>query len=303
MLDLVIIGGGPAGLSAAIYAKRAMLEVLVIEKQGFGGGQIITSDEVDNYPGFSQVSGFDLAMAFCEHAQKLGIEIQSGTVERIEDKGEYKELFLVDGTVVETEYVLIATGAKHKQLGVKGEEKFSNSGISYCATCDGNFYKDREVAVVGGGDTALGEALYLSNICKKVHLIHRRDSFRASNAAQDAVRKKENIQLHLSFQVTEILGGEKVEKICIENTESKEKQEIPVSGIFVAIGMQPVTDFVKDFVELDKNGYIIAGEDGQTSRNGIYVAGDVRTKALRQIVTAVSDGANVINSLEIRNKK
>ena len=303
MLDLVIIGGGPAGLSAAIYAKRAMLEVLVIEKQGFGGGQIITTDEVDNYPGLPQISGFDLAMAFCEHAGKLGVEIQSGTVEKIREKEDYKEIVLSDGSIIETSNVLIATGAKHKHLGVKGEEKFSNSGISYCATCDGNFYKDMEVAVVGGGDTALGEALYLSNLCKKVHLIHRRDSFRTSNAAQDEVRKKENIILHLSWNVTEILGGEKVEKICLENTESKEKQEIPVSGIFVAVGMQPVTDFVKDFVELDENGYIVAGEDGQTSRNGVYVAGDVRTKPLRQIVTAVSDGANVIYSLEKRNKK
>lgn len=297
MFDIVIIGSGPAGLSAAIYAKRAMLKVLLLEKQGFGGGQIISSHKVDNYLGLPEMSGFDLALAFCEHAQKLGAEIESSEVVEIQDKQEYKEVILSDGRIIETKNVLIATGARHRKLGVDGEETFSAAGVSYCATCDGNFYKEKEVAVVGGGDTALGDALYLSNLCKKVHLIHRRDSFRGSKTAQEEVRKKENIILHLPWEVKEIAGEQGVEKICIRNTESSEIEEIPVSGVFIAVGMQPITEFVKDLVELDAGGYIIAGEDGVTSREGIYAAGDVRTKSLRQIVTAVSDGANVIHSI------
>ncbi|MBQ3512217.1 MAG: thioredoxin-disulfide reductase [Lachnospiraceae bacterium] len=297
MFDIVIIGSGPAGLTAAIYAKRAMLKVLVIEKQGFGGGQIVSTDKVDNYPGLPQISGFDLALSFCEHAEKLGVEIESKEVIEIQDKQDLKEVVLSDGRRLQTKNVLIATGAKHRKLGVPGEDTFSTAGVSYCATCDGNFYKDKEVAVVGGGDTALGDALYLSNLCKKVHLIHRRDSFRGSKTAQEEVRKKENISLHLSCEVSEIIGEQAVEKIRIKNTESSEVYDIPVSGVFVAVGMQPVTEFVKDLVELDAGGYIIAGEEGITSREGVYVAGDVRTKALRQIVTAVSDGANVIHHI------
>lgn len=302
MFDIVIIGSGPAGLSAAIYAKRAMLKVLVIEKQGFSGGQIVATDKVDNYLGLPQTSGFDLALAFSEHAQKFGVETEMAEVVELRDKQKYKEIVLSDGKIIEAKNVLIATGAKHRKLGVSGEERFSASGVSYCATCDGNFYRGKEVAVVGGGDTALGDALYLSNICEKVHLIHRRNFFRGSKAAQEQVRKKENIILHLPCEVTEILGAQGVEKILILDKESKELSETPVSGIFIAVGMQPVTDFVKDLVELDAEGYIVAGEDGRTSTDGIYVAGDVRTKALRQIVTAVSDGANVVHQItEITN--
>lgn len=298
MFDVIIIGSGPAGLSAAVYAKRAMMKVMVLEKQGFGGGQIISADKVDNYLGMPKTDGVELAMAFCEHARQLGVEIENQEVVKILDKQEFKEVILSDNRIIKTKNVLIATGARHKKLGVAGEEKFLTSGISYCASCDGNFYKDKEVAVVGGGDTALGDALYLSNLCKKVHLIHRRNSFRGSKATQEEIKKKENIILHLPWNVTEITGEQSVEKIHIMNTESKEKEEIPVSGVFVAVGMEPVTEFVRELVELDANGYIIAGEDGRTSQPGIYVAGDVRTKALRQVVTAVSDGANAIYSIQ-----
>ena len=301
MYDIIIIGSGPAGLSAAIYAKRAMMKVLVLEKQGFSGGQIISAHEVDNYLGIPQMGGVELGMAFFEHAQKLGIEIENQEVVKMVDKKEYKELILSDDRILKTKNVLIATGARHKKLGVIGEEQFLTAGISYCATCDGNFYKDKEVAVVGGGDTALGDALYLSNLCKKVHLIHRRNSFRGSKTTQEEIRKKENIILHLPWNVTKITGEQGVEKIHIMNVESKEMDEIPVSGVFVAVGMQPVTEFVRGLVELDDSGYIVAGEDGVTSRRGIYAAGDVRTKALRQVVTAVSDGANAIHSIQSMN--
>ena len=247
------------------------------------------------------MGGVELGMAFFEHARKLGIEIENQEVVKMVDKKEYKELILSDDRILKTRNVLIATGARHKKLGVIGEEQFLTSGISYCATCDGNFYKDKEVAVVGGGDTALGDALYLSNLCKKVHLIHRRNSFRGSKTTQEEIRKKENIILHLPWNVTKITGEQGVEKIHIMNVESKEMDEIPVSGVFVAVGMQPVTEFVKGLVELDDSGYIVAGEDGVTSRRGIYAAGDVRTKALRQVVTAVSDGANAIHSIQSMN--
>lgn len=297
MFDIVIIGSGPAGLSAAVYAKRAMFNVLLLDKQGFGGGQIISSHQVDNYLGLPQLSGFDLAMSFCEHVGNLGVEIESGEVVEIQDKELYKEVILSDGRRIETKNVLIATGARHRKLGVKGEETLSGKGISYCATCDGNFYKGKEVAVVGGGDTALGDALYLSNVCKTVHLIHRRESFRGSKVVQEEIKKKDNIVFHLPWNVKEIVGEMGVEKIIIKNAESFEEMEISVSGVFVAVGMMPITEFVKDFVELDAGGYIIAGEEGITSREGIYVAGDARTKALRQVVTAVSDGANVIHHI------
>ena len=215
------------------------------------------------------MSGFDLALAFCEHAQKLGVEIESKEVVKVQDSQECKEVVLSDGKIIKTKNVLIATGAKHRKLGVAGEEKFSALGVSYCATCDGNFYREKEVAVVGGGDTALGDALYLSNLCKKVHLVHRRDSFRGAKTAQEEVKKKENIILHLPWEVKEIAGEQGVEKICIRNTESSDTEEISVSGVFIAVGMQPITEFVKDLVELDAGGYIVAGEDGVTSRKAI----------------------------------
>ena len=294
MYDVIIIGAGPAGLSATVYAKRAMLKVLLLDKQGFGGGQIISSHQVDNYLGLSQLSGFDLAMAFCEHVQSLGIEIESGEVIKIQEKQDGKEVICSDGKVYETKNVVITTGANPRKLGVAGEEK---SGVSYCATCDGNFYKNKEVAVVGGGDTALADVLYLSNICEKVHLIHRRDAFRASKIVQEQVKEKGNVVFHLSSEVKEIIGEQGVEKLCVQNVNTKETEEIKVSGVFVAVGMKPITKFVADFVKLDANGYIVAGEDGLTSKEGIYVAGDVRTKALRQVVTAVSDGANVIHHI------
>lgn len=300
MLDLVIIGSGPAGLSAAVYAKRAMLEVLVLEKEPFQGGQIINTEQVDNYLGLYGTNGYDLAMRFKEHADKLEVPFAEGQVQTIEQKEDHRIVVLEDGTKYETKAVLIATGAKHRQLGAEGEKEFAGAGVSYCATCDGAFFRDKDVAVVGGGDVALEDALYLAKGCRKVYLIHRRDGLRAAKVLQDAMNQTENIEFLPFYEVKKIQGDGMVQSVTLLENQTKEEKELSLSGVFVAIGMQPNTEFLqKDMAHLlDKQGYILAGEDGVTAEKGIFAAGDVRTKELRQIATAVSDGANAIYSIE-----
>lgn len=300
--DLVIIGSGPAGLSAAVYASRAMIDQLVIEKEMFSGGQIVTTDRIDNYLGLYGENGYDLSIKFRQHADELKVPFVEGQVTSIEDKGEIKEITLVNGDVINTKAIIIATGAKHKVLGVKGEKELTGAGVSYCATCDGAFFRNKTVAVVGGGDVALEDALYLSNICEKVYLIHRRNEVRGAKILQDKVLKNEKIQFMPEYQVREIAGNNKVEKITLFN-KANETMELEVSGIFIAVGMEPQCDFAKGVVATNENGYVIAGEDCRTNIDGIYAAGDIRTKSLRQVVTAVADGAVAINSLEQdRNK-
>lgn len=296
MRDLIIIGAGPAGLSAAVYAKRACMDVLVYEKTGLCGGQIITTESVDNYLGLNGVGGFELGNKFYEHASQQGVMVEDGTVETIVDHGTHKEVKLEDGRVLESRAVLVATGAFHKKLNIPGEETYMGAGVSYCATCDGAFYRGKEVACVGGGNVALAEAIYLSKLCKKVYLIHRRDTFRAAKNLQEQVFNQDNIEILYDTQVQEICGSGTVETLKLLCKE--EQKEICVNGIFVAIGMEPGTGFVRDLVACDEQGYILAGEDGCTSVEGIYVAGDCRTKHLRQVTTAVSDGANAIASVE-----
>lgn len=298
MKDIVIIGSGPAGLSAAVYAKRATLDEVVVEKEMISGGQIIVTDRIDNYLGDYGVSGYDLSVKFREHADKLDVPFMEGNITSIEDKGDYKQVILENGNIVNAKAVVIATGATHKKLNVSGEDILSGAGVSYCATCDGAFFKGKTVAVVGGGDVALGDALYLSNICDKVYLIHRRDGLRGAKVLQERVFAKDNIEFMPFYEVDEICGENSVEELILHDNRTNEKSKLSVSGIFIAVGMKPQSELVKNLVKLDDAGYICAGEDCRTSVKGIYAAGDVRTKSLRQIVTAVADGAVAISSVE-----
>lgn len=296
--DLIIIGAGAAGLSAAIYAQRAMLDTIVIEKNSFSGGQIVNTYEVDNYPGLSNKNGFDLAMEFREHADKLGTKFLEAEVKRIIDHTQYKEVVLAEQDNIYTKAIIIATGAKHRMLGVEGEEELSGVGVSYCATCDGAFFRGKTVAVVGGGDVALEDAIFLARGCKKVYLIHRRNEFRGAKILQDAVEKLENVTVLWDTVVKQIEGKERVEGIVIQNVLSEEVKELELEGVFVAVGIRPVGEVAADIVEVDEAGYIVANECGETSVEGIYVAGDIRTKQLRQVVTAAADGANCVFSVE-----
>lgn len=293
MYDIIIIGSGPAGLSAAIYAKRAQLSAVVVEKDYFGTGQIAVSEQVDNYPGLPGISGYDLGEKFREHAIKLGAEFYEGEVNEILPSEGTFTIKLSDGKSINGKTIIYAAGASYRRLEAPGNEKL---GVSYCAVCDGMFYKDKTVAVVGGGDTALGEALYLSKIANKVYLIHRRDEFRANKSLQEKVKNSPNIEPVLNAVPTEISGKKRVK--AIEILQSGEKKKLDVDGIFVAIGTVPNSALLDGICELDKSGYVIAGEDGITSAKGVFVAGDVRTKNLRQVVTAVSDGANCVTSTE-----
>ncbi|MDD6069588.1 MAG: FAD-dependent oxidoreductase [Clostridiales bacterium] len=298
MYDLVIIGSGPAGLSAAVYAKRAMLDVVVLEKEAFSGGQIVNTEQVDNYLGLPGTNGYDLAMKFKEHADALEVPFKEGDVTAIADQGDYRTVELEDGEILETKTILIATGAKHKHLGADGEEELMGAGVSYCATCDGAFFRNKDVVVVGGGDVALGDALYLAKGCRKVYLVHRRDGFRAAKVLQEKVEQTGNIEFLPFYEVAGIHGEGMVSSVTLLQNQTKEEKELEVSGIFVAVGMEPETGFAKGVVDMDQAGYIVADETGVTSTKGIFVAGDVRTKALRQVATAVSDGANAITSIE-----
>ena len=295
--DVVIIGSGPAGLSAAVYAKRAMLDAVVIEKE-FSGGQIVTTDRVDNYLGLYGEDGFSLATKFKEHADALGVTFIDQTVTEIKDLGKEREVLLEDGTVISTKAVLFATGASHRNLGVPGEERLNGAGVSYCATCDGAFFRNRTVAVVGGGDVALEDALYLSNLCEKVYLIHRRSELRGAKVYQEQIEQKENITFLPECEITEILGENKVEAIKVADHAANEEKKLEVAGIFLAVGTEPKSTLARPHVNLDEAGYIVAGEDGRTSKKGFYAAGDVRTKPLRQVITAAADGATAIASIE-----
>lgn len=288
--DCVIIGSGPAGLSAAVYAKRAGLETLVIEKNYMSGGQILNTYEVDNYLGLPGINGFDMGMQFRSHADKLEVAFAEGEVTGIEE-GEVKTVHTTTGDY-ETLTIILAMGAEHAKLDVPGEERLSGRGVSYCATCDGAFFKGKDVAVVGGGDVALEDAAFLARYCHKVYVIHRRDEFRGAKILQKQLEALENVEILYSHVVEEICGQEQVEKLRLVNKTDSSTKELQVAGVFIAVGMVPNTKWVPDMVEKDEKGYIVAGEEGITNTEGIFVAGDARTKHLRQIITAVSDGAN-----------
>lgn len=295
--DIVIIGAGPAGMSSAVYGVRAGLNVLVIDQSGMPGGQVLSTYEVDNYLGLPGVSGFELGMKFKEHAENLNVSMQEGDVYKISDRGDFMEVFTEEESFI-AKTIIYAAGAKHAKLNVPGEEELAGMGISYCATCDGAFFKDKTVAVVGGSDVAVEDAIFLARSSKKVYLVHRRDELRAAKSLQEALFKLANVEILWDSVVTCINGADKVESVTILNKKTNEQKDYPLQGVFIAVGMVPGTDYLKDFVKRDEKGYIIAQEDCVTSKAGFFAAGDVRTKGLRQIVTAVADGANAVASAE-----
>ena len=297
MYDLIIIGAGPAGMSAAVYAARAELDFIVIEGSMMQGGQVLTTYDVDNYLGLPGIGGFEMGMKFAEHAKKLGVSFVTENVISMDAAGEVKKV-VTDKKEYEAKTIIIATGAVHRKAGIPGEAEFTGKGVSYCATCDGAFFRNKITAVVGGGDVALEDALYLSNICKNVYLIHRRDGLRGAKVLQNKVMEKENITFMPFYEVTKICGQNKVEAVELKQNQTGETKTIELSGVFIAIGMEPQSSLVKDLVKEDPAGYVEAGEDCRTSADGIYVAGDVRSKSLRQVVTAVADGAVAIASIE-----
>lgn len=297
MYDLIIIGAGPAGLSAAVYAARAELDFIVIEGSMMQGGQILTTYDVDNYLGLPGIGGFDMGMKFAEHAKKLGVSFVTENVVSMEVHGDVKSV-KTDKNTYETKTIIIATGAVHKKAGIPGEAEFTGKGVSYCATCDGAFFKNKVTAVVGGGDVAVEDALYLSRMCGKVYLIHRRDEFRAAKSLVKKARETDNIEFVLDSVVEKIEGENKVRSINIRSKKSATIKTLEVDGVFFAVGMQPVTAFVDKNIEMNEAGYIIAGEDCATNIPGVYAAGDIRTKQLRQIITAAADGANAVTSVE-----
>lgn len=287
MYDIIIIGAGPAGLSAAIYARRAAKSVLVLEANAYGG-QIINTPDVENYPVVAHISGFEFATNIYNQASELGAEIKFEKALEISD-GEIKEVKTSSNTY-QSKAVIIATGSRNRKLGVEKEEQFTGKGVSYCATCDGNFYRNKTVAVVGGGNTAIEDALYLSDIAAKVYLIHRRDAFRAEQASVEALKKKENVEFVLNSNVTKLICDVKLEGVEVCNKEGA-KRIINTDALFVAVGRIPENEEFKAVAKTDSEGYIIAGEDCKTNSAGIFVAGDNRTKEVRQLVTAASDGA------------
>lgn len=296
LYDVVIIGSGPAGLAAAIYAERARLDTIVIEKTGMSGGQVLTTSEVDNYPGLPGIGGFDLGMKMREHADQLGAHFIDDELLSITDEGKVKTVVCENGTY-QTKTVIIATGASHRKLGAPGEEELAGMGVSYCATCDGAFFRNKVTAVIGGGDVAIEDAIFLSRLCKKVYVIHRRDQLRGARSLQDKLFSLENVEMVWDSVVERIKGEEQTGALDVKNVKTGEISELEVDGVFVAVGISPNSQPFEGLVEMD-HGYIKAGEDCQTSVAGIYAAGDVRTKQLRQIITAAADGANAITSVE-----
>ncbi len=302
MYDVIIVGAGPAGLSAAVYAKRAMLNTLVLEKNFLPGGQILNTYEIDNYLGLPASTGMGIAEAFREHAKKLGAEFVTDTLVSIEgcvaaDGKPAKRLITKKGSY-EAKTVILAMGASHRLLGAPGESKLLGMGVSYCATCDGAFYKGATVAVVGGGDVALEDALFLARGCEKVYLIHRRGEFRGAKVLQEQVKSTANIELVLGSVVDEIRGEEEVSSILVRSLANDSVSELAVAGIFIAVGTTPNVAGIEGLPESDEAGYIVANEDGCTSIPGIFAAGDLRTKQLRQVITAAADGANCVASAE-----
>lgn len=296
MLDTIIVGAGPAGMAAGIYAARAELSHLVLESGLMSGGQIINTSEVDNYPGLKGIGGFDLAMRFREHCDQCGVQFRDGRVTEIKKNGADFCVVLENGECLKAKTVLLATGAKHRTLAVPGEEELAGCGVSYCATCDGAFFRGKEVAVVGGGDVAIEDAVFLARICKKVYLVHRREEFRAAKTLVSRLRVCDNVELVLNATPVRIMGNGQVEGLALHTKEGERK--LSVSGVFVAVGMLPNTELLKGLASLDEAGYVIAGENCRTDLPGVFAAGDLRTKPLRQVVTAAADGAVAIREIE-----
>lgn len=298
MYDVVIIGSGPAGMAAAVYAARAELTFVVVEKE-MSGGQILETSDIDNYPGFPSISGYELAEKFRAHAEACGTEIiENITIEDFRKIDGGFELIFDGNKTMETKTILIATGAKPRRLGCAGEEEFAGAGVSYCATCDGAFFKGRDVVVVGGGNTAVEDAIFLARGCKSVTLIHRRDSLRASRNLVTRLKSLPNVEIIWDSTVERIYGNGSVESLLLRNVKTGELTDRKASGVFVAVGTRPSNLGWQDKIPSDEGGYFIADETCATQIPGIFAAGDVRTKNLRQVITAAADGANAIYRIE-----
>ena len=299
MKDVLIIGAGTAGLTAAIYAARAGLDAVTLERENYGG-QIINTPDIENYPGLSHVSGFQFATDLYEQAKALGAQIVFDDITKL--SGSFEEGFTASceyGEDITARTVVIATGAKSRPLGAASEEKFKGRGVSYCATCDGAFYKGKTVAVAGGGNTAVEDALYLAGLCAKVYLIHRRDGFRADKKSVEKLLALPNVEPLLFYTVKDLQGEKTLSGAVLQSTKGEADLHIDIDGLFVAIGQIPATSFLGDFVQKDEYGYIAAGEDCATSVKGVYIAGDARTKAVRQLTTAASDGCIAISQIRL----
>ena len=288
MVDIIVIGGGPAGLTAAVYARRAGKSVLVLEKDALGG-QITWSPKVENYPAVPAVSGMDLGNRMAEQAMDMGAEVEIDEVLRIEDFGSHKRVYGSFGTEYDARAVILAAGAKPRKLGLKKEDELVGSGVGYCAVCDGAFFKGQAVAVNGGGNSALQDAVLLSDLCSRVYLVHRRDSFRGEEALVNLLRGKENVEFVLNAVITELKGDSELSGITVE--QDGVQREIPVSGLFVAIGHEPDLAAFADFLDRDAQGYAASDEGCLTKTEGFFVAGDCRRKKIRQVTTAAADGA------------
>ena len=295
--DTAILGAGPAGISAAIYAARAKLNALWLDKQFEQGGQVLNTYEVDNYPGMPGISGMDLGEAMAGHAAKLGIEPLRENVLSVEDAGTEK-IIRTKKHEYRARTVILACGASHRKLDIPGEEELSGMGVSYCATCDGAFFKNKTAVVVGGGNMAVEDAIFLSRICKKVYLVHRREELRAERILQESLFACENMEIRWNSVAVEIQGTECVTGFKIRDVQNATESVIATDGVFIAVGILPNTDKFRNLVKLDEAGYIVAGEEGITETPGIFAAGDIRTKMLRQVVTAVADGANAVASVQ-----
>lgn len=296
LYDLVIIGGGPAGIAAGIYASRAMMDFVLLEKY-LPGGEIANTYEVENYPGIKHVSGMELTTMMVDHAESLGVKFTSDEVKEVDLLEPIKKIVGYENTYY-TKTVIIATGAKSKPLEVPNADRLFGRGISYCATCDGALYKGKNTVVVGGGDVAVEDAIYLSRMCPKVYLVHRRDQLRAAKVLQDQLFSIPNIEVIWDSIATEVGGEEFVEYLDIKNKKTDEPRRLDVSAVFVAVGMNPNSQFVKGQVELAEGDWILTNEDCETNIKGVFAAGDVRKKSLRQVVTSVSDGATAVYGCE-----
>ena len=289
MYDTIIIGAGPAGMTAALYAARSNLKVALLER-GIPGGQMNNTSDIENYPGYANISGPELAEKMFEPLENLGVEHLFGSVEKIEHQGAIKKVFTED-EVLETKTLIIATGAFHRHLGVPGEEELNSRGVSYCAVCDGAFFRDEDLLVVGGGDSAVEEAVFLTRFAKTVTIIHRRDELRAQKVLQDRAFANEKIHFIWDSVVKEIKGDKRVSSVMVENVKTGEISEHEFGGVFIYVGLEPVSEFVKDLGITNEAGWIVTDNHMKTAISGIYAIGDVREKDLRQVTTAVGDGA------------